>query len=140
MYSINGTNEKTNIRYKLTAWLLVMCLVVTLIPDIGFAAGTAEKNNINEKAVQQPSEGNVEKKTADTTTYDLGNGKHMTVFHGGQVRYKTESGKLQDYDPSLVRIKKGSKTGNDFSLENYVYENKKGSSGVIVGKKPTHPQ
>ncbi len=28
----------------------------------------------------------------------------MTVFHGKDVRYKNEDGKLEDYDPSLVSI------------------------------------
>lgn len=43
-----------------------------------------------------------EESTENTTTFDLGDGKSMTVFYGRQVRYENEQGELADCDPSLV--------------------------------------
>lgn len=65
-------------------------------------------------------------KTEDTTTYDLGGGEKMTVFHGGQVRYENDEGSLTDYDRSLVKIDKGEKTEAGSDLDGYSYTNKEG--------------
>ena len=92
--------------YRLTAWLLTVCLVITLIPDISHATGAGGGTKISPEDV---TEKNVTGRTEDTTTYDLGEGEKMTVFHGGQVRYEDEEGELIDYDRSLVKIKTGEK-------------------------------
>ncbi|MCE2603998.1 hypothetical protein LH384_33465, partial [Pseudomonas aeruginosa] len=86
------------------AWILSICLVITLIPELGFAASTgAGSAKTPAISPDEVTEENVveSKKTTDTTTYDLGGGQEMTVFHGGEVRYENEKGELVDYDPSL---------------------------------------
>ncbi len=118
-------------RHKIAAWILSICMVITLIPEIGFAATTADKKTSKETQEQKIKPEDVTKedvveKTTDTTTYDLGKGEQMTVFHGGEVRYENEKGKLVDYDPSLVAIKEGETTQQDETLDGYAYENKRG--------------
>ncbi len=81
------------------------------------------------------TEENVIEKTEDTTTYDLGDGEKMTVFHGGQVRYEDKNGDLKDYDRRLVGIKDASKTENNNSLEGYKYENNKGDKKHYIPEK-----
>ncbi|MCQ4635525.1 DNRLRE domain-containing protein [Anaerovorax odorimutans] len=121
--------------YKVLAWILSICLVITLTPELGFAA---EKASAGAKTPvidpEEVTEQNVveSKKTTDTTTYDLGGGQEMTVFHGGDVRYKDEKGKLIDYDPSLVEIKDGEKTEQNQALDKYAYENKEGDKKQYI--------
>lgn len=112
------------LRHKITAWLLIICLVITLIPDIGHAA----ENNRGEETVS-PDEVTMEdviEKTEDTTTYDLGGGQKLLVFHGGEVRYENDEGELVDCDPSLVKLDTGEKSGRNESLNGYAYKNKEG--------------
>lgn len=117
-------------KHKILAWILSICLVITLIPEIGFAASANPTNQDTSNApVVSPdkvTEENVIEKTEDTTTYNLGKGEKMTVFHGGEVRYKDSHGKLVDYAPSLVEIKDGEKSGQSKTLEGYAYKNKEG--------------
>lgn len=115
--------------YRLTAWLLTVCLVITLIPDISHATGSGGDTKISPEDV---TEKNVTGRTEDTTTYDLGEGEKMTVFHGGQVRYEDEEGELIDYDRSLVKIKTGEKTEGEKSLDGYSYRNKEGDSRQYI--------
>ncbi len=120
---------KRSAGYRLTAWLLTVCLVITLIPDISHATGSGGDTKISPEDV---TEKNVIDRTEDTTTYDLGEGEKMTVFHGGQVRYEDEEGKLVDYDRSLVKIKAGEKTEGARSLDGYSYTNKEGDSRQYI--------
>ena len=55
--------------------------------------------------VTSEREDTIVEKTTDTTTYDLGDGKSQTVYHGSDVRFEDEDGSLIDYDPKLVEIK-----------------------------------
>lgn len=76
--------------------------------------------------------GNVGQKTAleaestkNSTTFRLPDGKKKTVFYSQDVRFENEEGKLEDYDPSLIKIQDSkSKQGKD--LSGYQYENKAG--------------
>ena len=122
----------TKLRHKVIAWILMFCLAITLIPNPGYAAKTEKKSARSEKtsaekiSPDEVSEKNVIEKKESVTTYDLGQGETMSVFHGGDVRYKDDSGKLVDYDPSLVAIANGEKTEQNESLEDYVYKNRRG--------------
>ena len=122
----------TKLRHKVIAWILMFCLAITLIPNPGYAAKTEKKSARSEKASAEKispdevSEKNVIEKKESVTTYDLGQGETMSVFHGGDVRYKDDSGKMVDYDPSLVAIANGEKTEQNESLEDYVYKNRQG--------------
>lgn len=122
----------TKLRHKVIAWVLMFCLTITLIPNAGHAAKTENKPAGSEKASAEKispdevSEKNVIEKKESVTTYDLGQGETMSVFHGGDVRYKDDSGKLVDYDPSLVAIANGEKTEQNESLEDYIYKNRQG--------------
>ena len=59
----------------------------------------------------------------------------MTVFHGGQVRFKDEKGALTDYDPGLVEIEAGETTEAKASLDGYKYRNKTGDEKQYLPKK-----
>lgn len=129
--------EKYSFRKKAVAWILSVCLVVTLIPNIGYAAGSSNAVSGNGNKGQSVSgsravpadevtEENVVEKTESTTTYALGNGEQMTVFHGGQVRYRDENGRLRDYDPALVGISDGEKSEQDKDLSGYSVRNNRG--------------
>ncbi len=129
------------IRHRLIAWALMLCLAVTLVPDTGYAAQTGkwaaepQKKKTEQKdredtgkklSPEEVSEEDVIEKSESVTTYNLGQEETMSVFHGGDVRYRNEKGKLVDYDPELVRIRAGEKTGQNESLENYAYKNRQG--------------
>lgn len=118
------------LRNRIVAWFLTICLSVTLIPNMGHAeevdkAKEAPKKQEAVKA-ENVTEEDVIEKTETTTTYDLGGGEKMAVFHGGSVRYRDDSGKLVDYDSSLVAIDSGEKTIQNESLEDYAYQNRQG--------------
>ena len=88
-------------------------LALSQITDISYSVTTPDPE---EKIVE---------KTTDTTTYDLGNGKVQTVYHGSDVRFEDEDGTLVDYDPSLVEIN-SEETEQSQPLSGYAYENKEG--------------
>lgn len=131
-------------KYKIMAWILSLCLTVTLIPEFSFAAESAADKKTERETTQAAAEDSAQPeappanlevtkedviaKTEDTTTYDIGNDQKMTVFHGGEVRYENDKGKLVDYDPSLVRIKDGEQSQQKESLDGYAYENKQGDN------------
>ena len=78
--------NQVSLKKKAMAWILSICLIVTLIPDISFAVTGSEKNDV---ITSENTEGNkIVEKTEDTTVYDLGDGEQMAVLHGSQVRYK----------------------------------------------------
>lgn len=113
---------------KIIAWILVVCLVVTLIPELGYAVSGKNGNKPGkENTKTEIIDGKkVVDKKEETTTYKLKNGEYMSVFHGGRVRFEDESGTLTDYDASLTTISKKEKTGNNKSLNGYKYKNKTG--------------
>lgn len=74
-------------------------------------------------------------KTETSTTYSLGGGEKMTVFHGGSVRFQDEEGDLTDYDPELVEIKAGETTEEKESLKGYKYRNKTGDEKQYLPQK-----
>lgn len=122
-------------KFKVVAWFLTLCLVITLIPDIGYAAATepAAETTASEQTAESEKTDAAEiqkddiiEKTETYTTYDLGDGKLETVFHGGQVRFENEDGELEDYDPSLEELKKGEKTVQKHPLTGYSYTNRTG--------------
>ena len=65
-------------------------------------------------------------RTAGTTTFDIGNDRMLSVFHGESVRYEDENGKLKDYDSSLIKVDMQKETNQGRSLADYSYENKQG--------------
>ena len=69
---IMGDVVKSKMSRKIIAWLLTICLVITLIPDIGYAVGSSDSKKTKTETEQKPSKENVEKKTENTTTYDFG--------------------------------------------------------------------
>ena len=76
------------------AWVLALAMSVTLIPMTG---GVSYAEDAPQEPVLSPeevTEENVTEKALDTTTYDLGGGQKMTVFHGGNVRYEEADGTL----------------------------------------------
>jgi len=75
------------------AWMLAIMMSVTLIPATGGAAYAGESPE-QILTPEEVTEENVTEKDLDTTTYDLGGGRKMTVFHGGAVRYEEADGTL----------------------------------------------
>ena len=136
--------NRTGFWKKAISWLLTLCLVITLIPQMGYAARTGSEETTQKqqtkKAEQKISaddvtEKNVIEKSETSTTYSLGGGEKMTVFHGGQVRFKDEKGALTDYDPGLVEIEAGETTEAKASLDGYKYRNKTGDEKQYLPKK-----
>ena len=122
--------NQVSLKKKAMAWILSICLIVTLIPDISFAVTGSEKNDV---ITSENTEGNkIVEKTEDTTVYDLGDGEQMAVLHGSQVRYKNEQDNLVDYDPSLVEIKDGEKSEQGILLDGYAYKNSQGDKKQYI--------
>ncbi len=67
----------------------------------------------------------LDENTPTSTTFDVGDGKKMTVFYQEPVRFENEEGELVDYDPSLTEVDE-KETDNNVSLDGYVYENAEG--------------
>lgn len=123
--------------HKALAWILSILLVITLIPELGYAAESEGEAAPAKEALLAPEEvtkEDVVETTETTTTYDLGNQHKMTVFHGGEVRYGSDRGTLFDYDPSLIRVKEGETTGQDHALAGYLYENRQGDKKHYLPK------
>ena len=153
MCAAAGSKEKkmeenrTGFWKKAVSWVLACCLVVTLIPQLGYAtkAEAAEAGSKVQKqetkqgepkiSPEDVTEKNVTDKTENSTTYSLGGGEKMTVFHGGSVRFQDEEGNLTDYDPELVEIKAGETTEEKESLKGYKYRNKTGDEKQYLPQK-----
>ena len=154
MCAAAGSKEKkmeenrTGFWKKAVSWVLACCLVVTLIPQLGYATKADAAEQAGSKAQKQETkqaekkispedvtEKNVTDKTETSTTYSLGGGEKMTVFHGGSVRFKDEEGDLTDYDPELVEIKAGETTEEKESLKGYKYRNKTGDEKQYLPQK-----
>lgn len=129
---------------RITATTLIAALSVTSVSLESLAAEpaqTAENPAKTEAAfdaddsVERPKElkgvteeDAVKKENTETsTTFQIGNGKKVSVFYQEPVRYKDESGKLIDYDPSLVKVD-SAKSENKESLKGYAYENEEGDA------------
>ena len=129
---------------RITATTLIAALSVTSVSLESLAAEpaqTAENPSQTEAAsgaddsVERPKElkgvteeDSVKKENTETsTTCQIGNGKKVSVFYQEPVRYKDESGKLIDYDPSLVKVD-SAKSENKESLKGYAYENEGGDA------------
>ena len=99
---------------------LSFMLAVSMIPELAFS----ETETVTEENVTKED---VIKKTEDTTTYALSDGKMMEVFHADDVRFRDKNGDLKDFDPSLTAIKREeSPSGAD--LSGYMYENRTGDA------------
>ena len=59
---IMGDVVKSKMSRKIIAWLLTICLVITLIPDIGYAVGSSDSKKTKTETEQKPSKENVEKR------------------------------------------------------------------------------
>lgn len=74
--------------------------------------------------------------TETSTTFQVGEGKKVSVFYQEPVRFRDESGKLIDYNPALVKVS-GEKSENKESLKDYAYENKEGDAKQYFPEKLT---
>ena len=127
---------------RLIALILSIALIFTSFPSFAYAAveeifsePDAGQDVANEEESladtlileEDASEDNVitEENTEDSTTFDLGNGKKMVIYHGQNVRYE-EDGELIDYDPSLVEVDEDDRSENGKNLKGYRFENKQG--------------
>lgn len=118
-------NEKKSLAMKAVAWILTLCLVITLIPDIGYAMEDYDTDSDARVSIEDVTENDIIEKTEITTTYDLGGSEKAVVIHGASVRFEDSEEKLIDYDPSLVDII-DEDSGQDFSLQGYAYTNQAG--------------
>lgn len=121
---------KITLKMKSIAMIMVFCLAITSVPELAYALGDKDTRPGGQasKPPEAVTEENVieEENTTSSTTFSLGGNKKMTVYHGGDVRFKDQNGKLTDYDPSLVKIKDGEKSRQKQNLKDYAYRNKQG--------------
>lgn len=117
--------------HKVIAYILIFCLCITMLPNIGFAMQN-EANIDQEVASKSFDSDAILEKGENYTTYDLGNGEKETVFYGGDVRYKNEEGQLVDYDPSLTKVSSSEKTEQKKALKGYAYTNKAGDKKLYM--------
>ena len=108
---------------RVLAWALTITMIVTLIPLTGGGSYAEDAPQEPVLSPEEVTEENVTEKALDTTTYDLGGGQKMTVFHGGNVRYEEADGTLTDYDPSLQEEK---------ALDGYAYTNTAGDVKLFL--------
>lgn len=130
---------------KVLSYLLVLCLVITLMPCASFADEQAaqdidvtavsdidEETAISDIAGEELSElpegaQVIEEESSETmTTFALENGDKAKVFYSYPVRHKDDDGKLQEIKPELVTVDKAASTSQGITLREYGYENKSG--------------
>lgn len=111
------------------ALIVILCLTVTSIPAIGYAAVPEEPAAVQTTAgsdteidtIEPAGEESASEVVKDlsevteddiiedassesVTTYDLGGGQRASIFYSYNVRYENEDGELASYDPELVEI------------------------------------
>lgn len=139
------------------ALIVILCLTVTSIPAIGYAAVPEESSAVKTTAgsdleidtIEPAGEESASEVVKDlsevteddiiedassesVTTYDLGGGQRASIFYSYNVRYENEDGELASYDPELVEISKPTilthaVTAQGESLSGYRYENRQGN-------------
>ena len=144
MTHVNERREKMKSKgmRKVLSYLLVLCLVITLMPCAGFAdeqaaqdtdvtavsdinAETAISDIAGEELSELPEGAQIiEEETV--TAFALENGDKAKVFYSYPVRYKDDDGKLQEIKPELVTVDKAASTSQGITLREYGYENKSG--------------
>ena len=123
-------------KHTSTGRILVIIISLTMALTVMPAGASAtEQTSDGPRSVSE--EGVTEKDAIDEgtdesmTTFDLGEGKRMTVLYSGQVRYEDENGDLRDCDPSLTEVySKKSLTGK--SLSGYSFETASGESKAYL--------
>lgn len=147
MTHVNERREKMKSKgmRKVLSYLLVLCLVITLMPCAGFAdeqaaqdtdvtavsdinAETAISDIAGEELSELPEGAQIieEESTETVTAFALENGDKAKVFYSYPVRYKDDDGKLQEIKPELVTVDKAASTSQGITLREYGYENKSG--------------
>ena|GEM_PF-761990 len=140
--------------------ILIMTLIATIIPVQAFAQNTASNNIITEQnseeldKEQDQEEVNTEplivkeledKRTENSNTYLLDNGRKQIVLYSDNIRYKDEEGNLIDYNSELVETSEESfKEIEEIATEggileentakDYLYENESGDSKQYIPK------
>ena len=129
-------------RKSLPKRLLALILIITMITTTAewsqiatmtrkiYASEKTENTKIESKEVIKGEN------TKNSTTFQLSNGKKQTIFYGQDVRFETDNGTLEDYDPTLVKVE-DSKSENGNSLKDYAYENETGDKKHYLPKKLT---
>ena len=131
---------------QLVAAVLIAAFTVTSLPWEGCVLHAAEADGQEEASGQTGTEdtgqtvaeaaeadgydvskedARLEENTENSTTFDVGKKKKMTVFYTEPVRYENEKGELVDYDPSLCEVTE-KMSGNEKNLEGYAFENTEG--------------
>lgn len=109
------------------------------LPDTDMTEKAEENLSLEETLVIEDgvSEENavMDESTADSTTFHLGGGKKMIIFHSQDVRYEDDTGELRDYDPSLVKLDSDEETADGDSLDGYKFENRSGDIKHYLPKK-----
>ena len=130
-----GTLMKEKLGKQILAVLLTFTLCLTSVEWSGIAGmihSVHAKQTINETSETKK----IIEKTTNSTTFQMTGGKKNTIFYGQDVRFETDNGTLEDYDPTLVKVE-DSKSENGNSLKDYAYENETGDKKHYLPKKLT---
>lgn len=115
------------LRFRLAAFFMVICLVVTMMPSGVYALNVKNQDDsLESESEVDTSKEQIIEKDEYTTTYNIGKGQKKKVFHGSNVRFKDENGELVDYDPSLVALDDSEKVKNNKASGKYAFKNNKG--------------
>ncbi|MEE1038222.1 MAG: hypothetical protein U0K95_03565, partial [Eubacterium sp.] len=90
-------NFRKTAAVKVISWILIATLSLSSFSELAYAADISPAEKVISE--DEVTEENITEKSESTTTYYLGEGKNMTVWHGGQVRFEDEDGNLTDYEP-----------------------------------------
>lgn len=131
MKSQKGKTMKKKIFEKTMAVILSVCMLATSASWDQLLVKAADEIAETEQSIepdQVTAENEItEKRTTDSTVFDLGGNRKMEVFYGGDVRFEKDGGELVDYDPALVPVA-SEESINGESLDGYAYENREGDS------------
>ncbi|MEE1038686.1 MAG: hypothetical protein U0K95_05910, partial [Eubacterium sp.] len=123
---------RQSVAVKVISWVLIAALSLSSFSELAYAADISPAEKVIKE--DEVTEENITEKSQSTTTYYLGEGKNMTVWHGGQVRFEDEDGNLTDYEPQLEEIEK-EKTLQGKDLKGYSFTNKEGDAKHYLPEK-----
>ena len=127
--------EKGKNFWRSISLTLILCLVMTSMPAMAFAAeenesaAASETAQVSAKDLSEVTmEDVIEEESSEyVTVFNLGGNQKAKVFTAYPVRFEDEKGEMAEVEPELVTVDESETTEQGVSLSGYAYENKAGA-------------
>lgn len=134
--------EKGKNFWRSISLTLILCLVMTSMPAMAFAAeenesaAASETAQVSAKDLSEVTmEDVIEEESSEyVTVFNLGGNQKAKVFTAYPVRFEDEKGEMAEVEPELVTVDESETTEQGVSLSGYAYENKAGAYKQYIPK------